>query len=190
MILGDPLQRIADEANPAGRQIIDPAKKVMNRAAGRIGIKRVDREIAPRCVFAPIVGVSDRRPPAVGGDIPTQRRHLDGAGGKHRSDRAVRKAGGDGLDRSRLQRRQHRVGGQHRRQVDVLDRLPRQRIAHCPADDLGLSTIGLECGQQFRHPLTLGPGRVCDRHHCNRRDRLTIIAAVAPQIRKPSQCIS
>ena len=77
MILGDALDRIADEPHKARGQIGRAVKPVKNFAARRVGIKRIDGEIAPRCIFAPIVGKSDGRAAPVGRYITAQRGNLE-----------------------------------------------------------------------------------------------------------------
>ena len=69
MILGDPLQGIADEPDVALLEIGKAAEIVEQLAAQRIGEKRVDGEIAPRRILLPVVGEGDRRAPAVGRDV-------------------------------------------------------------------------------------------------------------------------
>src|SRR3546814_11558040 len=68
MILGDALQGIADEAHAARGKIVEPAEIVEQGARQRIGVDRVDREIAPRLVVAPDVGIIDDRVAAFGGN--------------------------------------------------------------------------------------------------------------------------
>ena len=73
MILGDAGERIADEAHPARREIGEPVEIIEDLAARRIGGERVDREVAPRRILAPIVGEGDvaRRP-----SVATSRRKV------------------------------------------------------------------------------------------------------------------
>ena len=59
VVLGDALQRFADEADAARRDIIEAAEIIENLAAGGVGIERVDGEVAARGIFAPIVGEGD-----------------------------------------------------------------------------------------------------------------------------------
>src|SRR3546814_2680072 len=80
MSLVDALQGIADEAHAARGKIVEPAEIVEQGARQRIGVERVDREIAPRGVFAPVVGIIDDRVAAVGRNVAAQRRHLDQIG--------------------------------------------------------------------------------------------------------------
>src|SRR5207253_1407288 len=84
MILGDSLKRIADETDMAGIKVCQPAEIVENLARARIGVKCVDREIAPGCVFAPIIGERYGRMAAVGGHIAPQRGDFDRAALEHR----------------------------------------------------------------------------------------------------------
>ena len=48
MVLGDALQRLADEADGAGLQVVEPAEIVEQFAVTGIGVERIDGEIAPR----------------------------------------------------------------------------------------------------------------------------------------------
>src|SRR3546814_14389273 len=89
MSLVDALQGIADEAHAARGKIVEPAEIVEQGARQRIGVERVYREIAPRGVFAPVVGIIVDRVAAVGRNVSAQRRHLDRAADDHRDDRYV-----------------------------------------------------------------------------------------------------
>ena len=77
-------------------------------------------------------------------------------------------------------------------EVDVARLHLQQSVAHAAADIAGLAGIRGQSGQQFGHsgPLLPGGGRELHRTSSSRRDRLTIIAAVAPQMRRPSHSIS
>ena len=72
MVLGDALERLADEADAARRDIVEAAEIIENLAADRVGIERVDGEVAARGILAPIVGEGDRGAAAVGGDVGAQ----------------------------------------------------------------------------------------------------------------------
>ena len=67
-----------------------------------------------------------------------------------------------------------------------------ERVADAAADIARVALLGAKRGEQGPHPLAPLPGRPRKLHGANssRRDRLTIIAAVAPQIRRPSHSIS
>ena len=61
MIFGNALQRIADEAHAARRQIVKAAPIIIDHAVRQMGIKRVDGEIPPRRILAPVIGEGDLR---------------------------------------------------------------------------------------------------------------------------------
>ena len=98
MILGDALQRIADEADVALLKIVEAAEIIEDLAGQRIGGKRVDREVAPRRVLLPVVGEGDGRAPAVGRDVAAKRRDFERVAVADGSDRAMIDAGRNGLD--------------------------------------------------------------------------------------------
>ena len=58
-------------------EVGEAAEIIVDLAARRLGAQRVDREVAPRRVLAPIVGEGDDGVAAVGRDVAAQRRHLD-----------------------------------------------------------------------------------------------------------------
>src|SRR3546814_2249898 len=59
---------------------------------------RVDREVAPRGIVAPVVGEGDRRAAPVGRDVAAQRRDLVPVAARDGSDGAVGDAGRHDLD--------------------------------------------------------------------------------------------
>src|SRR3546814_8521740 len=63
----------------------------------RVGIERVDGEIAPGGVFAPVVGIGDGGAAAVRADVAAQGRDLHRPAVDHRRDRAMVDAGRHGL---------------------------------------------------------------------------------------------
>ncbi len=202
MILRNPLQRIADEADMAGIKVRQTAEIVEDRAARRIGIERVDREIAPRRIFTPVVGERHIRAPPVGADIAAQRRHLDPGAAGDRGDRAVIDTGRDRLDPRRFEQGDHLLRRVRGRDVEIGHVDAEQRIAHRAADEPRLSRT--QRGDQPVQPRPMPPGRIgqqqpvrriprFSRHarpHFRRRDKLTSIAAVAPQIRCSPHMIS
>src|ERR687891_112783 len=93
--------------------------------------------------------------------------------------------GGDCLDAGRLEPPndfRRLMGG---RQVEVAGMLAEQKIAHRPADEAGMASLRVE---RFQQPLDAGavePFLRVKLHGVtspSRRDRLTSIAAVAPQM--------
>ena len=187
MILGDPLQRVADEAHAPGLQVGQTAEIIEQFAGRGIGIERVHREIAPRRVLAPVVGKGDDGMAAIGRHVAAQRRNLDRPVGQDDRDRAMRDAGRHRLESTGAHPVDHRLGRQRRRQVDIGDGQAQQHVAHRAADETTLQPLG-----KSDQLGAVGPGRGAGRHavHCIRRDRLTIIAAVAPQMRRSFHNIS
>ena len=153
VILRDPLQRIADEADATRGKIVQPAEIVEHFARQGIGIQRVDREIAACGIGAPVVGEGDRRVPPVGRDVAAQRRHLDD-GPPCATAVTVPCAipVGHGLDPRRLQPIDDLLRRMARRDVDVGDgagraayRAPprrRTRASPCPARSISVGQAG------------------------------------------------
>ena len=191
VILRDAPQRIADEAHPARGQIVQPAEIVEHLARRRVRIERVHREIAPGRIRAPVIAERDHRVPAIGRDVAAQGRHLDRAGRQDRGDGAVRDPRRHRADAGGAQPVQYVVGQQPRGKVDIGDVHPQQRVAHRAADDPGLAGGRVQRVGQRRQPVARAPRCTGQGHaHRSRRARLTIIAAVAPQIRRSPQLIS
>ena len=136
MILGNALQRVADEAHAARRQILAPAEIIEDLAGRGVGVERVDREIAPCRILAPVVGEGDGRVSPVGRHIAAQRRHFDRRPiRQHGGDRAVRKTGRHRLDPRGAQQVDHILGRMPRRQIDVGHVDTQHRVAHRAADE-------------------------------------------------------
>ena len=191
VILGDAGEGIADEAHAARFEIVEAAEIVEYLAARRIRGQRVDREVAPGGVLLPVPGIGDGGAAAVGRDVAAQRRDLDGATGKDGGDGAMGKAGRDRPDGARLQPAHHLLGREPGGEIDVADVHRQQRVADAAADETGLPRSGAEKVEQPIEAGPMAPGGIGKDHaKTSRRLRLTIIAAVAPQIRCPSQSIS
>jgi hypothetical protein len=64
MVFGNPGERIADEPDPPGNEVLPAAEIVVNGAGFGLCVERVDGEIAPGRILAPAVGECDgaRRP--------------------------------------------------------------------------------------------------------------------------------
>ena len=124
---------------------------------------------------------------AIGRHVAAQRRDLDRAIGQDGGDRAMRDSGRHRLEPTVAHAADDHLGRQRRRQIDIGDRQAQQHVAHRPTDEPRLQPLGQR--DQFG---AVGPGRGTGRHaaHCIRRDRLTIIAAVAPQMRRSFHIIS
>ena len=99
--------------------------------------------------------------------------------------------GRDCLDLRRLQPLDDFLGAKPRGEIDVADRQAEQIVADRAADIARQALVGAERVEQPAHARALAPFRGVELQlHCSLRDRLTIIAAVAPQILRPFQSIS
>ncbi len=192
MVLGDSGERIADEADAPRLQVGLASEIVDDVESQRIGEQRIDGEVAAGGVLAPVVGVGDGGAAAVGGDVASQGRHLDRLARHDGGDRAVGEPGRNRLDPGLAEPIHHLLRRQSGGEVDVADRKPEQRVADAAADIARVAVPGAERREQGLHPFPPLPGRLGKLHSASssRRDRLTIIAAVAPQIRRPSHSIS
>ncbi len=190
MILGDALQRFADEPHPPRFKVGKSAEIVLHLAGRRIEVERVDGEIAPRRILAPVVGEADGGMPPIGRQIGTQGGDFQRLAGAHRGDRPVGDTRRNGLDPRRPAAPHDFVGAEQGRDIDVGDGGAQQSVAHRAADQARLSGP-----KRLEHPGNPRPfgdrhQRVDVDHAPSRRLRLTSIAAVAPQIRRPFQSIS
>ncbi len=191
MVLGDALEWLADEADPALGQIGEATEIIEDLAGLGVGEQRVDREVAAGGVGLPIVGKGDGRPAAVGRDVMAQRGDLERMAVADRSDGAMIDAGRNGLGPRSLEPTNDLVGQNSGGEIHVVDGEADQLVAHGAADIAGKALVGAERVEHGRGARQRAPlGRVQPQLHCSRRDRLTMIAAVAPQILRPSQGIS
>ena len=192
MVLGDPDERVADEADPPSRQVGLAAEIVEDLQADRVRGQGVDREVAPGGVLPPVVRIGDGGPAAVGCDVAPQSRDLDRLAGDDGGDGAMGESGRHRLDPRLAEPLHHlrrlKAGGE----VDVADLEPEQGVADAAADIARVAVRGSERGEKGLHPFPPLPRRLGKFHSASsrRRDRLTIIAAVAPQILRPSHSIS
>ena len=183
-VSGSPMKRTRRAAMSASA-----AEIIVDRAARRLGAERVDREIAPGSVLAPVVGIGDGGAAAVGRDVAAQRRDLDRLALDDRGDGAVGEAGRHRLDPRACQPRHHLFRGEAGGEIDVADLQAEQGVADAAADEAGLARLRVQRGEQPVQPLASAAKAASGRYHAassSRRARLTIIAAVAPQIRRPS----
>ena len=88
IILGDAGGGIADKAHPPGDQILHAAMIIENLAIGG-GIKRIDGEIAPRRILAPVLGIGDHGMAAIGCHIAAQAGHFENLAVLDRGDGAM-----------------------------------------------------------------------------------------------------
>ena len=143
--------RIADHAQPAALDVLHAVVIVDHRFGGRVVVKGVDREVAPRRIVGliaeDVVGehaaVRVDRLRAVGRGAVG--RHLDRLRAKHHVHQPEAAADDDGAAEMRLDLLGRGVGGD----VEVLRRHADQQVAHGAADDVGM-VPGLL--QRLAHP--------------------------------------
>src|SRR5439155_1428751 len=73
MVLGDSLERVADEADVAMLEVVQSAEIIIDFTGPGVGGQRIDGEVAPGRILLPVVGVSDCRAPSIGRNVPAQR---------------------------------------------------------------------------------------------------------------------
>ena len=133
VILGNPLRRIADEPHAAGVQI-GHALEIVEHLAILRHRHRVDGEIPPGRVLAPILSERHHSASAVCLDVAPQRRHLEAPMPGHRRHRAVLNPGRHRLQAGPPQRKRHRLRRLGGGEIDVRDLPPQQRIPHRTAN--------------------------------------------------------
>ena len=133
MVFADAFARIADEADHAGAQIGNAAEVIVDHAAARLCVQRIDGEISPRGIVLPFAGECHGRAPPVGRDVLAQRGHFDIPALAQRGDGAVFDPRGDGANAGSVAGSDHLLRRQRGRRVDIVDRHARQRIAHAAA---------------------------------------------------------
>ena len=162
MVFADALARVSDEAHAFGAQVGKPVKPVEDFAGQGIGVERVNGEIAPRRVFAPVAGKGDLGMAAVGRDVAAERGDLDMPAVQHRGDRAVGKARGNAAYPGFVQPGDHIGRGQGGCRIDIVDGLVQQAVAHRtsnPAD-----VVRAEHLHKLREVLSLHPVGIKSRH--------------------------
>src|SRR5690242_3341196 len=105
-------------------------------------------------------------------------------------DRPMIDAGRNSLDLRILKSPHHLFGWNACREVDIADGEIEEIVADGSADVARESFLRAE---RLEQPLHASPApplcRIDSQRHCSRRERFTIIAAVAPQILRPFQRI-
>jgi hypothetical protein len=176
VIFANALARIADKAHPARLQIGQPAEEIGDLQRFWMGIERVDGEIAPCRILAPVVGEGDRRAASIGADVAAQRGDLDRAGFENGRNGAVLDPGRHGTDTGVAAQIDHLFGPMERRAIDIGHGDAEQRVAHRAADPA--HRVGPERRGKLRKIGALGPGGGGEIGHCvasihsRRRDRL------------------
>ena len=191
MVFGNSLQGVADEADVALLEVNESTEIVEQLPSFRVGRQRVDREIAPRRVLLPVVRKRDRRSAAVGRDIAPQGRDLERVSVANGGNRAMVDARRHRFDPGLLQPPHHLIRSNAGRKVDVVDGQAKQIVAYRSAHEARKTLVGAERLEQALRPAFLPP--LCGvelQRHSNLRDRLTIMAAVAPQILRSFHTIS
>ena len=159
MIFGDAFERVADKAHAARLEVFLTVEIIEDFARQRIGGERIDREIAARGVFLPVIGVLNLGVAAVGRNIAPQCCHFYGPGVvDNGGDRAMLDAGRHGFDIGGFEAADHFFGWECRRAIDILHLQPQQRIAHRSADKPHIAAFGIQRDQQALHAGPLAPG--------------------------------
>ena len=122
--------------------------------------KRVDGEVAPLGVGAPVAAEGDARLAAEGFDVLAQRRHLDRLMLDDDGDGAVLDAGRDGLAAGRLTRRITSAGSAVVATSISATGSPKQRVAHGAADDARFLAVAIEQRKEPRNRAFVQPGRI------------------------------
>ena len=162
MVFADSGCRIADEAHAACGEIVEAAEIIVHHQRQRMRIKRVDCEIPPRRIVAPLLTEGDRGVAPVGLDIAPQRGDLDIAVVEHGCHRAMVDPRGDRANACRLAPVDHGRGQVAGRRIDIVRREPEQRIAHAaahPADVVGTERIDQPGEIVAGCPVGCGKGR-------------------------------
>jgi hypothetical protein len=133
-VLGDPPIGGADEAHPSRCDIGKAADRIIYPTI-QIDGQGVDGEIPPFGIRLPVAAEAHDGTAAIRLDILAQRRHLDDVAMADHRHRAVLNAGRRDLEASGLGPRHHRFRNGRRRDVDIGDRQPHQRIPHGAADN-------------------------------------------------------
>lgn len=99
--------------------------------------------------------------------------------------------GRNSFDSRPLEAFDHFVGGNTRRKVDIADGKSKEIVADRTSDIAGQSLLGAKRRKEPLHSAFVAPlGRIEGQCHWSLRDKLTIMAAVAPQILRSFQMIS
>ena len=155
VILADARVRIADEAHAAFFEVGQAVEEIEQFQRDGVGVERVDREIAPGGVLAPVAGESDRCAPAIGRDILAQRGDFHWSARENGGDGAVSNPRRHTADPRLIKPGDHFVRLERRGGVDILDRLPEQGVAHRAADPA--QVFAPERSDQARQVLALRP---------------------------------
>ena len=192
MVLGDALQRVADEADVP---VLEDRRARRNNRRSRRSRGSADSALmvksrrAASSFQSSVKATVARRP-----SVDTSRRSVVISNGWP-SLTAVTVPWsipvGTALILRLLEPRDHFVGRDPGGKIDVADRQAEQIVAHRAADVARQPLVGAERRQQPLMPRCLRHfGGVEVQLHCSLRDRLTIIAAVAPQILRSFHMIS
>ncbi len=153
MILGDPRLGIADEAHAMRGEIVKATEIVVQRAGQRISIEGVHREIAARCVVAPVGAESDGRAATIGRNVAAQRRNFDRPMVNDRRHRTMSNAGRHGLEACVFDAFDHIFRPVDGCDVDVLDRESKQAVTHGSTDEARLADVPAKRFAELARPL-------------------------------------
>ena len=148
-ILADARVGVADEAHPAGGQILQPAEDIMHAAVGREG-ERVDGEIPPARVRREVASEGDFGVASVRLDVLAQGGRLDSLAVHEERDRAVGEPGQGDLEFRRLGAPDYFPGSAVVARSKSLALSPRTRSRTAPPDKPGLLAAAVQRGDRPR----------------------------------------
>ncbi len=138
----------------------------MNRPV-EIGVKRVQPKVPPRGILCPVLGEGDNGAASVCLDIAAKCRDLERLAVRDRRHRSMVDACRDRTDRGSLQRRDHLFGLNLGRDIDVIDTVSHQGVAHTAADEPRAARAGsVERGHDRLCLRPVQPGFTGNCHHC------------------------
>ena len=147
VVLADARVRVADEAHPPRREVLEPADRIVDRSVGAER-QRVDGEVAPLGVAREVAAEPDSRPSPVGLDILAQRRRLDRASVDDDRHRAVLDAGQRDLEPRRPRPANCLAGNSGGREVEIERRFAKREVPHRAADKPRLLARAVERGER------------------------------------------
>ena len=181
IIFADTQACVFDEPDTPCQQIGQAVQWVHKRSVRRC-IKCVEREIAALGVVADIVGKCHNCPPSIGFDILAKRRDLVRFTVDHHRDGAMFDPCWHRSVTCRLGKPRDLFGGCAGRDIDIGNRLAKQRVSHAAPDDIGLMSGLFEHRKNSLRSLRLQPVTLQFHGNQTRSDIIFSIRAVAPQI--------
>ena len=162
IIFLDALFCFADEAHASFDEIAITAERIEHGSVA-VGIKCVQREVAPPRVLLPILREGDRGVPPICLDVASERRHLEWHAVNDHRHRAVLDPRRHGLEPGSPRKRHHAIRQSCRREVDLGDGNSEQRVAHRATHGAGRHTVLAQSGKHARDLRPLQPFSVLER---------------------------